>query len=554
MCIKKFRIVSQIFFFILFCLLLFVLVSYPLAYAFNTRWFLRLNPLNSLLTFIAARSLPVTCVITGLAVAIGTVALGRVFCGFFCPLGAMIDFSDKFFFKSISFSHIRPPQFLQKLKYILLFALIILALAGATIPWFIDPLSLSTRIMTLLVYPIPAIVTFTLQPLAGFSSSGAKLHVPFFYGGLATGAVLAGILTLSIWDRRFWCQYVCPSGALFGLLSVRPFYRRNTSKTCGGCSACVKTCPTRAIHKTDFSATSTAECILCGRCVEIKKDCSSFRFGASAQFSSRARGADIGRRQLIAGAASGMLMLPIVKADAMVRRDNTGRLIRPPGALPEALFNARCLACGQCMKVCPTNTLQPCTLSDGFSRLSTPKVVPRIGGCEEKCYLCGHVCPTSAIRKLEYEEKRFVKIGTAVIDRHRCLAWEQKKECLVCDEVCPYNAIESKIVDTVKGPFKVPIIDESLCIGCGMCEQQCPIFDTAAIVVYKFGENRRAKGAYVNEAQKQMILEQRGRSDSAHATNFGEEPSAVKPEAKPEAGSKPPASGTGNVPSSGFSF
>ena len=113
------------------------------------------------------------------------------------------------------------------------------------------------------------------------------------------------------------------------------------------------------------------------------------------------------------------------------------------------------------------------------------------------------------------EEKRFVKIGTAVLDRP-LLAWSQNKECLVCDEVCPYNAIEARVVDTVKGKFKVPVVDEDLCLGCGMCEQHCPIFDIAAITVFKFGENRRLSGEYASKWQKEKILERRRASDSVH--------------------------------------
>jgi NAD-dependent dihydropyrimidine dehydrogenase PreA subunit len=206
------------------------------------------------------------------------------------------------------------------------------------------------------------------------------------------------------------------------------------------------------------------------------------------------------------------------------------------------------------MKVCPTNAIQPCGLDDGFSRLSTPKIVPRIGGCEEKCRSCGNVCPTGALRTLSYEDKRFAKIGTAVIDRGRCLAWEQNKQCLVCDEVCPYHAIDVRIVETAKGSVKAPIVEEDLCMGCGMCEQQCPVFDAAAIVVYKFGENRREHGPYANEAQKQAILERRMRSDSADNSDFGTSPPQHAPGSagapKNSTAKGPPEGG----PSGGFSF
>ena len=508
------------------------------------------------MTFIASRSIIPGFALVALIITAITAVFGRVFCGFFCPLGASIDFVDHFFFKTIRRTTPRPPQYLQKLKYIFLFAVIIVTLAGALFPVFTDPLSLMTRIATVLIYPLPAITGNLLQPLISSLSASNRLHIPVFYGSLGIAVLFVSVFAGALFDQRFWCQYICPSGAFFGLLSRFALFRRTTSTaTCGGCTACVKVCPTRAINERNFRVTSSAECILCGKCVGIKKDCSAFRFGASKDHAGTITGPDIGRRHMVAGVAAGAFLLPMLKADAMTKRDNTGRLIRPPGAVPDALFNARCLACGQCMKVCPTNALQPCTLGDGLSRLFTPKVVPRIGGCEEKCFLCGQVCPTNALRTLTYEEKRFAKIGTAVIDRHRCLAWEQNKECLVCDEVCPYNAIETKVVETTKGPFKVPVVDEDLCIGCGMCEQQCPIFDTAAIVVFKFGENRRAAGPYVSDSRKQMILERRRRSDSGDNAIFG---SGAVQKNGPTTQNAPHDTtlkkADGSIPSSGFSF
>jgi MauM/NapG family ferredoxin protein len=317
------------------------------------------------------------------------------------------------------------------------------------------------------------------------------------------------------WDKRFWCQYICPSGAFFGLLSRFSLFRRTVDEgKCNSCQRCVRSCPVHAISEKEIKTTNVAECIECGICVQLREGCSSFTFGKFAAETSA--GPDIKRRHIVAGAAGGLLLAPVYRANAINRRDNTGRLIRPPGALPEKEFLGKCIGCGECMKACPTNTIQPCLFTDGISRLYTAKVVPRIAGCEEKCHLCGYVCPTGALRKLPYEEKRFAKIGTAVLDRHRCLAWSQNKECLVCDEVCPYNAITAFVVETTKGTFKVPVVDEDLCLGCGMCEQHCPIFDTAAIVVYKFGENRKAQGPYASDSQKKVILEKRRASDSKH--------------------------------------
>ena len=482
-----------------------------------------------------------------------TVVFGRIFCGFFCPLGAAIDFVDHFIFKTLRQPQRRPQHYMQRLKYFFLTAIVLISLGGVFFPLFTDPLSLITRIFTVFVYPLPSLGEGLVKPLIGFlGQNNTRLSVPLFYGSTGIGILFMLIFAGAYWDRRFWCQYICPSGAFFGLLSSYALFRRKISTTkCGGCSLCVKKCPTRAINHDDHRKTSVAECILCGECVGIKKDCSLFTMSKSDDFTGKTVGADIGRRQAIFGVAAGVLMLPLLKANAMSKRDNTGRLVRPPGAVPEDLFSARCLACGQCMKVCPTNAIQPCTLDDGLPRLSTPKIVPRIGACEEKCHVCGNVCPTEALRKLPYEEKRFAKIGTAVIDKNRCLAWEQNKECLVCDEVCPYHAIDPTVLQTARGMFKVPVVDADLCMGCGMCEQRCPIFDTAAIVVYRFGENRRLKGPYMSEAQKQMVTEKRKRTD---AISIGPGPGGQIPAEQQAQKDTSTSKEQEAAPSSGFSF
>lgn len=192
------------------------------------------------------------------------------------------------------------------------------------------------------------------------------------------------------------------------------------------------------------------------------------------------------------------------------------------------------------MKVCPTNALQPCMFTDGFSKLYTPKIVPKIGGCEGQCTLCGHVCPTNAIRVIKPEEKPYVKIGTAVLDRSKCIAWEQNKECVVCDEVCPFNAIDSCDLETAGGKFKVPVVKEDLCMGCGMCEHHCPVNDSAAISVYRFGENRRSKGPYITERQTQTMIENRKKT-GLEETSSGD----------PDNGK--PKDGTGDLPN-GFNI
>ena len=124
-------------------------------------------------------------------------------------------------------------------------------------------------------------------------------------------------------------------------------------------------------------------------------------------------------------------------------------------------------------------------------------LVPRIGYCEFRCTLCGQVCPTGAIKRLQLEEKAKVRIGLAMIDKGRCLPWAHARPCVVCEEVCPTakKAIwfEDARVRDRKGNslvVKQPRVDLELCIGCGICEAKCPVLGRPAITVSNVGESR----------------------------------------------------------------
>jgi ferredoxin len=174
------------------------------------------------------------------------------------------------------------------------------------------------------------------------------------------------------------------------------------------------------------------------------------------------------------------------------------QLIRPPGAIPGTDFMRTCVRCAECMKSCPTNTLQPCLWESGLAGLWTPKMDLRFAPCEQSCNVCGKVCPTQAIRSLSLEEKTHAKVGTALLNRDLCLVWAQDKLCLICDEICPYNAI---VFRTIEG-YRRPVVIASRCNGCGFCEQRCPVQGESAIVVATNGEIRLKDGSYVEEAKK----------------------------------------------------
>jgi len=122
-----------------------------------------------------------------------------------------------------------------------------------------------------------------------------------------------------------------------------------------------------------------------------------------------------------------------------------------------------------------------------------------LGYCEYTCTLCGSVCPTGAIKSLPVKEKieKPVRIGSAAVDRGRCLPWSGNAPCIVCEEHCPTSPkaiyLRNVLVENRedgKSAFQVPFVDLKQCVGCGICENKCPVKGRAAIRVIAAGETR----------------------------------------------------------------
>ncbi len=375
---------------------------------------------------------------------------------------------------------------LKNFKYLILIFLIASAIIGVSLIYLFDPLVIFERTLLLILSPVLSFFVGVFSPKVSVLYLEKIIALCFF----------VMIIGLNLFTHRFWCQHICPLGGLIAFFSKFSLFKFVFGEGCKECGLCEMVCPTRAI---DFKKKKIdpGECIVCLRCIyecpqkiiEYKKTVLRPEF-------------DIRKRQLIISIGGAFVLAPLLRSIHHQRIE--GRLIRPPGAIPEADFLNRCLHCGRCMKVCPTNGLQPCIFESGIIGLWTPRLVPRIGACEKNCNMCGQVCPTSAIRSLSLKEKSFVKLGTAVIDRSRCIAWEQNKTCLICDEACQYNAI-NMVNETILGiTLGRPVVDERICTGCGMCENRCPVEGNGAIQVYSIGEERRHSGSYVTEEKERL--------------------------------------------------
>jgi MauM/NapG family ferredoxin protein len=276
---------------------------------------------------------------------------------------------------------------------------------------------------------------------------------------------------------------------VYALQAKISWLRPRAVKECNHCAACMRVCPTSAIAVTKSGFTiDSAECVVCLDCVaECPEAVIAFTFGGGREQSRAAF--DLSRRHFIGSALAGIGAVALFRSAPSARRDDTW-LVRPPGARENDLLS-KCIRCGECSKVCPTGGLQPSLFESGLEGLWSPILVPRLGYCDYSCNACGQICPTGAIPSLTLEQKRKEIIGVAYIDQNRCIPWASYRPCIVCEEMCPVpdKAVRLEEVDVVapngtRVHLQRPRVYQDLCIGCGICEYQCPLVGPAAIRVH----------------------------------------------------------------------
>lgn len=477
--------------------------------------FFRLDPLAALGAMLAGRELTWRLALAALILGL-TLVLGRVWCGWLCPLGSLLDWLSP---RPARRPRSEPPQGWRLVKYGLLLISLGAALSGSLAWLVLDPVTLLTRAMTTAVLPALAYALnallaamYALRPLRGLADSLDQLlrggflpvHQPSFEQNWLTLGVLAGVVLLSLAAARFWCRYLCPLGGLLGLLSRLALLRPVIGAACSGCGRCADICPVGAIESEHGHRIAPGECTMCLDCLALCPQAGiGFRLAlpwrrtqlaaAAGQPAARRRPhpelPDPGRRLVLASLIAGAASVALGRSAAGARQPDA-RLIRPPGVDNEARFLARCLRCSLCMQVCPTAGLQPTGLQAGLEGLWTPRLVPRLGYCDYGCHACGQVCPSEAIPRLELARKRQQVLGVAEIDRNRCLPWAEGIPCIVCEEMCPTPEksirLEEVATSDANGqPVVVqrPHVLRDVCIGCGICENRCPVNGEAAIQV-----------------------------------------------------------------------
>jgi polyferredoxin len=254
--IQKARISVQVIFTLLFFYLL-LSAGQSGAESFTyTDYFFYFDPLLLLLNFIvAAKILPLF--LLSLIPLVLTFILGRFFCGWVCPFGAINQFFSWIFKKSKKEKK-GVDKKLLKLKYIMLILVVVSALVGSHYGGWLDPFSLLTRSVTTIVNPSvnyvleeslkkgaedEGIVSKSLKPLYNFSRKNILTVKQRAYDQtFIIGGIFFLLLFLNLYKRRFFCNYLCPLGALYGLAARFSLFNLKPNEKCISCKACARNC------------------------------------------------------------------------------------------------------------------------------------------------------------------------------------------------------------------------------------------------------------------------------------------------------------------------
>jgi len=510
-------------------------LPYPVSLA------LQFDPLAALMTLLASGTL-YKGLLWSLVILIPTIFIGRFFCGWVCPLGSLNHWlsairSERMARRGKRLLEANRYKKYQRIKYYILFFCLGAALLGSLQAGLLDPLPLLARSVGTALLPTLHTAALALAsagrdtgigPLAAATQGlydllGATL-LPFrqahFHGVVVIGIFFVTILLLNRVFTRFWCRGICPLGALLGVFSrFAIFGLAKDDKECNACNRCLLSCQ-GADNPDVGSKWRQAECHLCLNCqAACPEGALKFKFFPNQPDSTTnpvgTSRVDVTRRKVMASLLGGVAVVPLFRSGNAFEVKRSPTLIRPPGSQPEDDFLGRCIRCGQCMRVCPNNALHPTLLESGLEGLWTPYLIAKVGYCEPTCTLCGQVCPTGAIAELALRQKVGdedtppVRIGTAFLDRGRCLPWAMATPCIVCEEWCPTSpkAIylrEETAVDRQGNEVTVsrPHVDPALCTGCGACEYACPVWDRKAIYITSVGESRSETNQILLERQR----------------------------------------------------
>jgi polyferredoxin len=476
------------------------------VYAVFTLAFLGAIPPASAITEILIHTQLVPAFIKGfmsgfLAAAAGFIAVialtfffGRVYCSSLCPLGTLQDFFIFLRYKLRKRKPFKPGRNHRWFRYPFIGIMLVLFFAGnVTLLDVHEPFSNFGRVTNEVIKPaffsMNNALAGALNRISVSAIRKADMREAYLPALGHSIVILVFLGMLSFFKGRFFCNTLCPSGALLGLISGFSFFKiRISREKCTSCGLCEGVCKAECIDlaggKIDHE-----RCINCFNCIDACKN-GSLKYTAQAKPAKT----DGERRNFIKTAFTGImaaavLSLPgrILAGETAIKKRNP--IVMPPGAKSTENFGGRCIACYICVASCPSKVIAPTMFERGLDKLLQPRLDYDKSYCNYRCNICTLVCPTGAIMPLTIGEKKLMKIGGAKFIKENCIVQTKKQECLVCNEYCPTKACS--LVPYENG-LKIPKVLDNLCIGCGACENRCPAMPKKAIYVEGLSIHKKA--------------------------------------------------------------
>lgn len=432
-----------------------------------------------------------------------TLVLGRVYCSVICPLGVMQDLVSRVGSlgkkKKARFSY-SPEKKVLRLTVLVLFIVALVAGVGSFVA-LLAPYSAYGRIVQNLFSPIYIGINNVLAYLAERADSYAFYETDVWLRSLPTfivAAVSLVVITILAWRGcRTYCNTICPVGTVLGFLARHSLFKPviDTDK-CKNCSLCARKCKASCIdyknHTIDYS-----RCVVCLDCLDnCKHNAIHYKMRRKKQADTTPKAeapktVDTARRSVLTATALTLASTALHATDKKVdgglaviedkKIPARQTPILPAGAQSSRNFHQHCTACQLCVSVCPNEVLRPST---DLMTLMQPEMSYERGYCRPECNKCAEVCPAGAIKPISVADKSSTQIGHAVWIKQNCLPVSEGVECGNCARHCPAGAIQMIPLENGNPDSpKVPAVNTERCIGCGACENLCPVRPFSAIYV-----------------------------------------------------------------------
>ncbi len=157
-----------------FCFLLYLILqtAFPLELKIPVDLYLRLDPFIGIIAVLTQKSF-ILRMVPAFGVLLLVFVFGNFFCGWFCPMGATIDFFDRILFRENKKAKGFDDHPLRRLRYGVFFFSIITGLMAFQVMYLLDPISLITRTLVISFYP-PTIYVFNQLSSPGSELSFSK--------------------------------------------------------------------------------------------------------------------------------------------------------------------------------------------------------------------------------------------------------------------------------------------------------------------------------------------------------------------------------------------